>query len=1101
MNELHWGGPLRRRILVYALLGLGAVAGLAEAVSLSARNEQSARIERLNAVLAARNLPNFTLEQQAAIARIRQDMIHPAWSDLAPAEKIERVAKLAQRVFAAAPAAALPTPADFRGNLTALAFAHTTASGFVLKRQSDCSLTMLQGDYAFGSASTNALTLSAASLSTPHYELTLHDNAGLTTTPGTFSGGCSDSMAGTGSRRTVALGKTTSGLLIFAGVGYYPVAGSNALWYGTADAGGTLSATFRTDASLPGIASIAAGDLNGDGILDVVAVDELHAQVAVWLVNADGSLHAPVIYPLPGTNTEGAVVVDIDGDGKADVVAASRDAVGHEQLSILTGNGTGALNAAQSSALATPTTPGSGAHTLGTLIAVDLRHSGHPDLVGSNGTVLLNDGVGHLTAATAAFPALAASSNFGPDLTAGDFNKDGKIDLAVDTGALIRVFLGNGDGTFTPGATYSSVDNVGYLSAADLDGDGNLDLWSGLAGGGAFGGDQYGTEQANVLMGNGDGTFQSAPALPFVYTGTNVADLNQDGIRDAIGVNADFSLTPYIGTATGGFAAGTAIVTSPLTVGGFQVVLSNIDSLSIGDVSGDGAVDVVYIGADVNSGNRAFVARGDGHGGFGTPTAIPLPSLVGAGDTDSGAKISNIRLADVNADGKLDLVYAYTDLGLPSGTYVVGNAVQLGNGDGTFQAPTLIPYYSGTSQVFYNSKVALIADVNADGKADLLFLAQATTPNSAISTYPAKMQVALGHGDGTFGTPTVVAGPDLMVSLFYGTQYAPVALVDMNGDGKLDLVASGSSTSASPQVAVSLGNGDGTFQAPILKTYTGQYLNGQGLAVADFDGDGKPDVVLTNPYSIFSSGISYGNGDGSLQSTGDASSTYVNRNFVLAVGGATLVYDMNGDGRPDILAGSTQLVAQAAPSGSGGGGSTGGGTADFALTASAASGTVSPGESAMTTVTLTPSGGFNQAVTLTCAGLPATARCTFAPASLTANGSPVTSALTITTTAATALNATPASGDPLLPPGTLLATIGMALAFRRRDLIRLRKLGAVVGVLSLFALVSCGGDHGASLPAGGGAGTPGTAAGTYSVTITATAGTTVHSVSYTLTVS
>lgn len=1053
----------------------------------------------------AQNLPNFTLEQQAAIARNRQALLHPAWSTLSPAEKFERVAHFAEQLFAATPTATLPTPASFLGNLTALAFAHTGANSFSLRRQSDCSLSLLQDSYAYGSTGMSALTLSAATSSTPHYEQTLHENAGLATPVDAFAGGCSDATPGAGAQRWVSLGKTSAGLPSFAGVGYYPTGGNNALWYGTENPVGTMSATFQTDTSLPGIGAVAAGDLNGDGFVDVVGIDQLHGQIAVWLANADGSLKTPVLYPLPGTLTEGAVVADVNGDGKADVVAASRDSSGNEQLSLLTGNGDGTLNAARSNALATPT-GGTTTVYFGTLIAADLRHTGHLDLVGSNGTVLLNDGAGNFTAAAAAaFPPLQASSGFGPNLTTADFNKDGIADLAVDTGPLIRVFLGKGDGTFTAGASYAATDNVGYLGAADLDGDGNVDLWSGLSGGGVFGGDQYGTEQANALMGNGDGTFQSAPSLPFVYTGTNVADLNGDGIRDAIGVNADLSLTPYLGSATGRFTAGTSVTTSPVTVGGTAITLGNVGSLAIGDLNGDGAADVVYTATDVNAASYTFVVYGNGHGGFGAPNAIPQPSLVGSGDTDSLEKISNLRLADVNGDGKLDLVYAYSDLGTPSGTYSVANAVQLGNGDGTFKAPAVIPFYSGNTQIYYSSVVASIADVNGDGKPDLVLLSQASTTNAVVNTYPVQIQVALGHGDGTFATPVTVAGPDLMVTQFYGTQYAPIVFADMNGDGKPDLVATGSSTTGSPQVAVALGNGDGTFQTPIKQTYSGQFLNGQGLGVADFNGDGKLDVVLTNPYSVFASGIALGNGDGSLQFTGDSSGTYVNYNFALTVGGPTLIYDMNGDGRPDILATSTQLFGQAAPTH---GGSSGSVAPDFALTASNAAGTVSPGAAATTTLTVAPSGGFAQAVTLSCSGLPATAGCAFSPASVTPSGSPVTSTLTINTTAS-AMNEAPGSIDPMLPSGALLATYGVALTSRRRDLWRLplrrvRRVASLAALLSLCALVACSDSHHgapAGLPPSNGGGTSGTAAGTYTVKITATAGATVHSINYTLTVS
>ncbi len=97
-------------------------------------------------------------------------------------------------------------------------------------------------------------------------------------------------------------------------------------------------------------------------------------------------------------------------------------------------------------------------------------------------------------------------------------------------------------------------------------------------------------------------------------------------------------------------------------------------------------------------------------------------------------------------------------------------------------------------------------------------------------------------------------------------------------------------TPARLQVSVALGNGNGTFKTPILKTLSGQYLSTQGLGVADFNGDGKLDVVVTTPYSLYASGIYLGNGDGTLQSSGDTGSTYAVENFVLTVGGATAIF-------------------------------------------------------------------------------------------------------------------------------------------------------------------------------------------------------------------
>ena len=93
-------------------------------------------------------------------------------------------------------------------------------------------------------------------------------------------------------------------------------------------------------------------------------------------------------------------------------------------------------------------------------------------------------------ASAAAFPYTTASpGGFGPQLASGDVNNDGKMDLVVDTGSTITVWTGKGDGTFTQGASYAGINNSGYVTVTDLDGDGNLDIYTGLANAGVFSGD------------------------------------------------------------------------------------------------------------------------------------------------------------------------------------------------------------------------------------------------------------------------------------------------------------------------------------------------------------------------------------------------------------------------------------------------------------------------------------------------------------------------------------------------------------------------------------------------------------------------------------
>jgi hypothetical protein len=1050
--------------------------------------------------------PNFTAEQHLATLREIQSELHPLWKNLSFQARLAKAGALVARLIESRNATATPAApsASFVGNLTALTAPSDQAIG--LQRQSNCSVSLYNGNLKLGSQPTLQILAT-----TPNFEQVLHSSAGLTTKADVFAKGCADPTLGIGARRAVYLGMTSQNQYLVAATGYDGLTGGNALFYGTVDPNTMAVTAFTADSSVPGVDPIAAGDLNGDGVADVVGINTTAASIAVWLTKANGTLSAPVSYALPGDSTEAAVLADVNGDGKVDVVVATLSTGGQETISVLTGNGDGTLNAPQSIAVATPAS----AH-IANLIAADLRGTGHLDIVGSNGIVLLNSGTGTFTPGTSAFAPSMATSIFGPNLAAADFNNDGKVDIAVSNGATVDIYLGKGDGTFTAGKSYSSIGDVGYVTATDLDGDGNVDLYIGTANGGVFQGDQLEENQAYVLMGNGDGTFQGAPIVPFIYTGQNMADLTGNKILDAVGVNSDLSFTSFLGDGKGGFTAHSTLVTSPITIGGTQYSLQNIDSFALGDINGDGIEDIAYIAPTLNGipndsgGTGVFIALGNGQGGFGAPSFY---ALAAAPSSLTGAytiypTISNLHLADVNHDGKADLIYNYMysyQNASNVNTTNAGTAVQLGNGDGTFQAPQLISFYSGpnllaassngiSSGIPYISAVTTIGDLNNDGNPDLIFITQTPTIDQTLSTYVASIQVALGKGDGTFSTPTTVAGPNIMTALSNS-----VVVADMNGDGKPDIVALGASTSYDAQVAVALGNGDGTFKAPVLTNYSAQYLNNQqGIAVADFNGDGKLDVALTDPYDSTGSGISLGNGDGTLQTVTAASDTVPSLAINLLVGGATLAADFNGDGKPDLLSGNVLLLGQAA--------STVPAMPSFSLTASSDMGSVTAGQAAQTTLTLTPTNGFTGSVSLACTGLPAGAACGFSPASVSINGAAATSTLSISTTTRTAMNLSTPADKPWLPGGMLLAGFGLPLAWRRRrDIAGMRYNGLpVLVVLLAVGLQSCGGGSGPAAVSGSNtgssSGSTGTPAGAYTVTITATAGLITQSTTYALTV-
>ncbi len=288
--------------------------------------------------------------------------------------------------------------------------------------------------------------------------------------------------------------------------------------------------------------------------------------------------------------------------------------------------------------------------------------------------------------------------------------------------------------------------------------------------------------------------------------------------------------------------------------------VANSASVVTADVNGDGKPDIVFL--THSTGDQATIGEvgvmlGNGDGTFQAPTFYPTATW----------EPTAIAVADVNGDHKPDLIISGNNVGDGSPTYL---SLLLGNGDGTFQPAQSIAVGSSESDV-------AVADLNGDGKMDLVVVTNPfPTGNGAID-------VLLGNGDGTFQSP---------LSYSVGKDAASVAVADVNGDGNLDLVVA---NSGDQTIGLLMGNGDGTFQSE--RTYTVDY-EPESVAVADVNGDGKPDLIVTTsgflpPSPVGNVSVLLGNGDGTFQ----APQTYAAGIGPLSV----VVADLNGDGKPDLV--------------------------------------------------------------------------------------------------------------------------------------------------------------------------------------------------------
>lgn len=322
-------------------------------------------------------------------------------------------------------------------------------------------------------------------------------------------------------------------------------------------------------------AGIVAGDFNGDGNLDLALATNDNETLSVLLGDGTGNFTAAPASSITVTGTP-VLVQDFNGDGIPDILLSDET---NGLITVLLGNGDGTFRVAPGSPIAT----NYGSYPV---VAADFNGDGIPDLALAGGyylVVLLGNGDGSFTEVPISSSSIS-EANFS-SMVVGDFNGDGIPDLAALalSGDSVSIYLGNGDGTFTQGASVTtssiSAGSPITLATGDFNGDGKLDLAVPI----------YGNpDSLAVLLGNGDGTFSQAPGSPIpVEDWANqvaVGDFNGDGVPDLL-VGAQTSgttLNILLGNGDGTFSQ------MPTGSAGLPCCSNTV----LGDFNNDGLTDI-----------------------------------------------------------------------------------------------------------------------------------------------------------------------------------------------------------------------------------------------------------------------------------------------------------------------------------------------------------------------------------------------------------------------------------------------------------------------------------------------------------------------------
>ncbi len=639
----------------------------------------------------------------------------------------------------------------------------------------------------------------------------------------------------------------------------------------TTATGATAPALAMQKSFVTGInpVSVSSSDVNGDGKLDLIVANSGSNSVSVLLNTTTPGMRIPSFAPqvafLTGVQPSSVTSSDLNGDGKLDLIVAN---FGSKTVSVL-------LNTTSPGAT-TPTFTTQKPFAAGTspvaVSASDVNGDGKADLLVANRSansvsVLLNTTSPGATTPTFTTQKPFAAGTSPVAVSASDVNGDGKADLLVANrgSGSVSVLLnttvpGATSPTFAPQKVFATGTLPSSVLSSDLNGDGKPDLIL----------PNRGSNNVSVLL----NTTEPGATTPTFATQTKLAtgstpvwlsasDLNGDGRTDLLIANSGSNTVSVLLNTTSHAEATAAKVPAPLFPQATTFPTgTEPNSLSLTDVNGDGKADLIV----TNVGSNTVSVRLNT-----TAPGATTPSYGAQNTFSTGDQPFNVWSSDVNGDGRPDLVVANVN---SNNVSVLLNTTAPGATTPSFTTQKTFATGRGPEAV-------LLADVNGDGKADMIV---ANNGASSVSVF-------LSRTPPGATTPAFAAAQ----SFATGTHPSSLAWSDVNGDGKMDLITTNFSSNTVSVLLNTTTAGARTASFATQQVFT-TGINPGEVSAADVNGDGRPDLVVSNRGSNSVSVL--------LNRTTPGAALAFAAQKPFATGSnpvAISVADLNGDGKPDLV--------------------------------------------------------------------------------------------------------------------------------------------------------------------------------------------------------